>query len=366
MNATATENERFWPMAGSALLLVEAILVGIGLAYPAALAAGADADDAARASLERSFAYAALGASLAGAAALAVGMLDRRTASWAWGFAALPIVYVVLQSVPRAVSGEVRAVAAFAAAAGAAVVWAFVLRRLTARAQYVTCVGALVVVGLFFRLWEPPPPKPLPIRQSLVEHFPRQLAGWSGEVRMLDKNTETELGADQYLNLALRLPDGREGMAFITYNASAWSNIPHVPWVCMVQSGYVKKQAEEREIPIERFPGQPQKEIPVNVLLFEPKPGLQSPPALMLQYFNVGGTYTASREWARVLGTRGSFTHRGSYLSQTQVAVWLRPGDAADPMSRGSEAYRLAVSLLNEVVPLLETEYYPKPESPGG
>jgi hypothetical protein len=79
----------------------------------------------------------------------------------------------------------------------------------------------------------------------------------------------------------------------------------------------------------------------------------------MLQYFNVGGTYTPSREWARVLGTRGSFTHRGSYLSQTQVAVWLKPGDTADPMSRDSEAYRLAVALLNEVVPLLEKEYYP-------
>jgi hypothetical protein len=351
--------------AGIALLLVEALLVGLALARWD-VAPDADADTVSRAARERAFTWVALVAALGGAAALAVGALGDRYASWAYGLAGVPIVYLCMQTVPRAVSGEAQAVAAFVVSASAAVVYVGVLRRLTARAQYMTCLGVLASVGLFFRLWEPPPPKALPLRQSLVDHFPRELAGWSGEHRPLSTNTEKELGADEYLSLELHLPDGRRGLIFVTYNASAWSNIPHVPWVCMEESGFEKTGSEERDVMIERFPGRPRKEIPVNVLLFEPKPGVEAPPALMLQYFNVGGTYTPSRDYARMLGTRGSFTQEGSYLSQTQVAVWLAPGDRTDPMSRSSEAFGLAVRLLNEVVPLLESEYYPKLDANGG
>jgi len=367
MNETAVKSERFWPVAASVLLLAEAVLAGIGLARAVELPPGADeAEAVARAGRERSFGYVAVAASAAGAAVLLAGALKRRCVPWAWGAAGLPVIYVAMQTVPRAVSGEMLEVAAFVVAAGAAVAYAWVLRGLPARAQYGTCLGMLAVAGLFFHLWEPPPPKPLPLRRSLAEHFPRRLAGWSGEHQALDKNQEAVLGADEYLNMGLRSLDGREGMVFITYNANAWSNIPHVPWVCMTQAGFVKTQSEERQIAIEDFPGRPGKEISINVLLFEPKPEVRSPPALMLQYFNVGGAYTASREWARVLGTSGSFTHQGSYLSQTQVAVWLVAGEGGDPMAKDSEAYRMAVGLLNEVVPLLEREYYPKREGSGG
>jgi hypothetical protein len=79
----------------------------------------------------------------------------------------------------------------------------------------------------------------------------------------------------------------------------------------------------------------------------------------MFQYFNVGGVYTYNREWTRVLATSGSIGQQGSFLSQTQVAIWLPPGDKEDPMAKNSAAYRMGLEFLNVLVPLLEREHYP-------
>jgi hypothetical protein len=226
-------------------------------------------------------------------------------------------------------------------------------------------LGILVAAGMvalaILSMDEPPP-----IRQSLVKHFPRTLAGWTGEHEALEKSIETALGTDEYLNLQLQLPDGRRGMVFVTYNANAWSNIPHVPWVYMVNAEFKRTRwIGERDIPIEKFPGGPGKKIKVNVLLLEPQAGVEAPPALMLLYFNVGGEYTPNRELALWLGTSGNSTQQGSYLSQIEVAVWLAPGETGDPMVSDCKAYHLAVELLNEIVPILEKEYYPRPEISG-
>jgi hypothetical protein len=219
-------------------------------------------------------------------------------------------------------------------------------------------------VAGFFQFWEPPPPKPVPIRQSLRDHFPRELGPWRGEFRALDAATEKQLGADEYLNLDLReASTGRQGLVFVTYSANAMSNIPHVPWVCMTQAGYLLKRMDQRDVLVRALGN---KEFRVNVAYFEPKPNVPGPPALMLQYFNVGGTYTTSREIARFLGTTGSIGQRGSYLSQTQVAVWLEEKRGEDPMAKTGDAYQAALGLLEQVAVVLETAFYPELGAPGG
>jgi hypothetical protein len=85
----------------------------------------------------------------------------------------------------------------------------------------------------------------------------------------------------------------------------------------------------------------------------------------MFQYFRVGDTYTWNRQIARFLATTGSLG-RGSFLSQTQVAIWLAPGDTQDPMDKSSPAYRLGLQILDLLVPLLERGYYPDLRGPEG
>jgi hypothetical protein len=134
------------------------------------------------------------------------------------------------------------------------------------------------------------------------------------------------------------------------------SNIPHVPWVCMTQNGYRLAASREDDLGIPAVPG---REIRANVLLFEKDVDGRRVRALMFQYFNVGRHYTPNRQIARALATTGSLSQRGSYLSQTQVAITLGPDDAADPMAKDSAPYQMGAALLNAVVPLLEREYYP-------
>ena len=382
MQASEATKSKGWALATSGVLAAALVLVtgitfsdaggvtraeseAVTLAEAASGSSDADrkaaANDARRraAMLRRQldFGYGAMTAAAIGVATLVGGALSEKHRAWCWGAGALPIVYLVLYAVPGAMSGALWPVVGLVVSLVSAGAYVGVARQLGHRAQYGASLGALATIGLFFQVWEPPPPKPVPLVKSLVEHFPRTLGGWRGMHGVLDKAIEEQLGTDEYLNLQLRSPEGdREGGVFITYNANAMSNVPHVPWVCMTQAGFVKKRQDTRDIVIPAIKG---KEIPVNVLYFEPKPGVNRPPALMLQYFNVGGRYTTSRELARFLGTTGSLGQKGSYLSQTQVAVWLKPGETEDPMAKDSAVYRQALMLLNEIVPLLEKEYYP-------
>jgi hypothetical protein len=260
-----------------------------------------------------------------------------------------------MYATPLALRREPLDVVTFLVAAGAAAVYGRILWGVRDRFQYGACLGALGTVAVFFQFWEPPPPKPLPIRQSLERQFPRELGTWRGEFVRLDETTEKYLAADDYLNLRLRDgATGRAAMVFVTYSANAMSNVPHVPWVCMTQAGFLLKRSDQRDVILRPLGN---KEVSVNVLYFEPKEGVEGPPALMLQYFNVGHRYTTSREAARWLATMGSL--RGSYLSQTQVAVWLEEGEKGDPFAKDGPVYGTALALLEQVAVILEREFYP-------
>jgi len=377
MKETTPAGGKGWAIATCVALAVVLALAICGVASDRPVAAKAEAEAAAlanasspsevqqavnRAAVFRLQVLLAIGASaaalIAGGGLFAGLVLPGRRNGW-WGLAVVPLTYILMYASSRVFLGEIRvwAVAVFAAALAAVAGYGFVVRRLGDRVQYVQCLGTLAVVALFLQVWEPPPPKPVPLVKSLVQHFPRTLAGWHGTHAALDKATEEQLGADEYLNLQLASPQNdRDAGVFITYNANAKSKVPHVPWVCMENAGYIKKRGEVRDVIID---GLGNREIQVNVLFFEPKPGVTRPPALMVQYFNVGGTYATSRELAIWLGAMGSRGQEGSYLSQTQVTVWLKPDETEGSMAKDSTVYRQAVVLLNEIVPLLEKEYYP-------
>ncbi|MBL7139522.1 MAG: exosortase-associated EpsI family protein [Planctomycetes bacterium] len=279
---------------------------------------------------------------------------------WAVALAAAPVVYLALATAPVAVSREPLPVARLLVALATVGVYVRVARRLGRLPQYGLCCAALGVTAGFFLLWEPPPPKPVPIARPLIGlrgDLLAQLPGWTGEHEALPASIEDVLGADAYLNLRLRSKAGPyEVQVFVTYNANAMSNIPHVPWVCMAQAGY--RLAEKNEADL-LHPTKKGKEIKANVILFEPGEGMAPQQALMFQYFNVGGEYQTDRQVARVMAASGAIGRRGSYLSQTQVAVYMPQMLAGNAMERTSEPYQLGVRFLDVIVPLLERDYYP-------
>jgi len=286
--------------------------------------------------------------------------------AWAVAATAAPAACAVLCAAPEAVSREALPLARLVATLLATAAWLVVARPLPWRLQYGVCVACLAVAALFFTWWEPPPPKAVPLARHLAlleKELLAKLPGWTGEERKMSKIIEGQVGADEYLSLDLTPPGGGARVTvYITYNANAMSQIPHVPWVCMTQSGYALKDVRQDGVAIGSIPG---RELRPNVLLFEGGTGRDRARALMFQYFRVGDTYTWNRQIARFLATTGSLG-RGSFLSQTQVAIWLAPAEGGDPMDKSSPAYRLGLQILDLLVPLLERGYYPDLRGPEG
>jgi len=306
-------------------------------------------------------AVAAIVLAAGGAALFALVATGRAPAARAAPALVVPVALLLLHAAPLAVTLEPWRLARLGVAAGGVAAylgWAAGLRRTLP--GYATCLAALGTAAGFFAVWEPPPPKPVPIAQPLARLGPAMAArmpGWQGRHESLPPDIEKVLGADEYLNLMLESPqEPYRILVFVTYNANALTQIPHVPWVCMTQAGFRLVEIRQDGVPI---PGAAGREIEPNVMLFERSDGVSVARAVMFQYFRVGDTYTSGRQVARFLATAGSRGHQGSYLSQTQVAVWLPAGETGDALAKNSRAYCLAVEFLNVLVPLLEADYYP-------
>lgn len=299
-------------------------------------------------------------AGVSGAAVLVATGLGRVRSPWVLVAGAAAVVYLTLSAAPSAVSAEAMPVARFlvsVAALGAYLAAAMPLGRLP---QYGLCCAAMGVAAVFFLLWEPPPPKPVPIARPLTELADDLLArmpGWKGEHQSIEPAIEDVLGADAYLNLSLFSPDSPYRVqVFITYNANAMTNIPHVPWVCMTQAGYRLAERRLDDVP---HPAEQGRELKANVILFRPGEGMKRMGAIMFQYFNVGGTYEVNRSMARIRATSGAIGREGSYLSQTQVSVFVPMTESKDALQRGSRPYALGRRFLETLIPLLEQQYYP-------
>jgi hypothetical protein len=356
MDVTTEPVNRSWALAGAVLM-----------AAAAALALVDALDDVWGA-------WVGIGAGVAGAAVFALVAVRPTASRWLIVAGGAAVAYLVLNAAPAAVSLEFLPVLRLGVSLTAGLVYLRLAVPLAGMLGYGLCCAALGVMAVFFLLWEPPPPKPVPIARPLIglkddlsEALaakarnaglpPSVSADWTGQHQPLDEATEDMLGADEYLNLWLSSPTSPYNVqVFVAYNANAMTNIPHVPWVCMVQSGFRLVTLRQDDI---MHPTRDGAELSPNVAVFEPGEGMRPTAAVMFQYFNVGGTYEANRQLARILATSGSIGRTGSYLSQTQVYVYVPLDQARGALDRDSEPYLLGRTFLETLVPLLEARYYP-------
>jgi hypothetical protein len=316
------------------------------------------------------FDWIGVGAAAAGVLLLVLVALGRPSTLWLRVAAIAPITFLVLCASPQALSRDWLPLLRWGLAVGAMAAYLPVVLILPGRLQYGVCCSVLGVAAVFLNQWEPPPPRPVAIakplallEQSLVQQLnqPHEFAvvrgPWAAKAIRLSKDVEVSLGADDYIQLQLQAAGAPYRVTvFVPYYANARSLVPHVPWVCMTQAGFRVVENRQDDVAIRSIPG---KEIQPNVILAEGGEGQNREQALIFHYFNVGGTYTSSREMARALATSGAIGRTGSFLTQTQVIVWLPPQDKENPLSKNSPAYQLGIEMLNILVPLLEKEHYP-------
>jgi len=344
MGASAVHAKPAWSFAAAAPLLAAAVLALVDALAPSGV--WSDGLDAA--------------AGVAGAAVLVLLGARLLRSPWVLVAAGTPVGYLMLSTSPEAVSLEPMPMARLSVSAAALVLYLVAAQPLGPLHQYGLCCAAMGVAAGFFLLWEPPPPKPVPIARplkGLKDDLLAEMPGWEGEHQRLPPAIEDALGADTYLNLDLSSPESPYRVqVFVTYNANAMTNIPHVPWVCMTQAGYRLKERRQDPVP---HPTNRGKELEANVILFHPGQRMLRTAALMFQYFNVGGTYEWNRQVARIRATSGAIGQEGSYLSQTQVSVFLPMTEAKDAPERSSRPYVLGRKFLETIIPLLEEKYYP-------
>jgi len=344
MNVSTIETRRPWLFAAAVLLAAAASLALVDAVAPSG--AWSDALDA------------AAGAAGAVVAVLLGARLLR--SPWVLVAAGAPVVYLVLSTAPKAVSLDAMPVVRLVVSLAVLVVYLVAAVPLGHLPQYGLCCTAVGVAAVFFLAWEPPPPKPVQIARPLIglrDDLLANMPGWTGEHQELDSAIEDVLGADAYLNLSLSSQDSPYRVqVFVAYNANAMTNIPHVPWVCMTQAGYRIVEKRKDDVP---HPAKSGKELKANVILFRPSQGMPPTGALMFQYFNIGGTYEVERSLARIRATSGAIGRKGSYLTQTQVSVFLPMTEAKDAMERSSQPYTLGRTFLETLIPLLEQRYYP-------
>lgn len=308
------------------------------------------------------FAWIGVGAGVVAVALLAAGAGGWVGAAWMFVAALAAVAFIVVNAAPLVVAEEQSLLTAaahyghFAAAVGAALACLAVLRRLEYQVHYAACCSVLGAMGLFFVWWEPPPPIPLPPQRPISELADALVPpGWEAHRVELDPIIARKLGADEYLQLALRPPDSRRELSlFVPYYSDAMSNIPHVPQVCMRGAGFGPAGHREGSLVVAAKAG---KEVKLNLLAFRTPDG--SSAVLMFHYLNVGWTYFRDRQRARVAATTGALGETGSYMSQTQVVIPLDPVDFENPLSEDTEAYRRGAELLQHVIPILEERYYP-------
>ncbi len=341
------------------------VLTSKGEPVPSALRLAAKAEARlGQARMNQVFSWAGVAAGAVAAALLAAGAAGLSGAPWMLAGALAAVAFIAVNAAPIVVAEKDSALAVatdyghFAAAACAAMACFAALRGLDHRVHYAACCSVLGAVGLFFAWWELPPPVPLPPQRPIADLASALVPpGWSAEPIELDPIIEGALGADEYLQLSLRPPGGRREVSlFVPYYSDAFSNIPHVPQVCMRAAGFEPTGDREGTLLV---PGLAGREVPLNLLAFR-RPNAPLQVVMMMQYLGVGWTYFRDRQAARLAATTGALGEEGSYMSQTQIVVPLLPGEADDPLSEESEAYDLGRQLLQHVVPILEDRYYPR------
>jgi hypothetical protein len=187
-----------------------------------------------------------------------------------------------------------------------------------------------------------------PLRRNF-DGFPREFLGyqWSKN-KPLDEDTERVLNAKAYLNReGFRSRDKSLAMLWVSYFGESETLVEHEPQVCMAAGGWSLPYGIHRTtVPMPPGPDGKSWDLPVNVYLFRKDVNR----LFLVNTYCVNGTYTNSRDEARILSRRGV-----GFYAQTRVTIRLgdvewgrlraRMGSRADPYAPARDRGQLEAEL---------------------
>jgi len=101
-------------------------------------------------------------------------------------------------------------------------------------------VAAVLSVGVAAAFLLAPPRERIEVARDSFSIFPRTLADWSGSAQMLDREVETVLGADDYVNITYSSPEEASYVNFFAawYRTQTEGTGIHSPEVCLPVGGW--------------------------------------------------------------------------------------------------------------------------------
>lgn len=238
-----------------------------------------------------------------------------------------------------------------------------VFEELKRQPGFLACVALLLVFLATYKTWAwvskvqfvkeaVPLRKPL---DQLEQHklFPYRLL----ESRPLKPEMEETLGTKQYISWMLEDTSASPGAPdrflslFVTYYTGNPNQVPHVPEVCYLGSGFEVQDATYLDVPVPSLGGG--FKVPMQVLEFQRSKLFENRESRIVMYtFQVNGQFAPGRREA--IAVLSNPLDKYAYFSKLEITFGTQ-----DIMPSKDVALRAGERLLQVVVPVLLKEHWP-------
>jgi hypothetical protein len=213
------------------------------------------------------------------------------------------------------------------------------------------------ILGLEFRK------QPIPLRRPLDQLDPAKLLPryQLAASHSLNPDVLDELGTDQYLNATLRDTSRGENdplalaRVFITYYTGDPDQVPHVPDVCYLGSGFERRSSDKLYLDVPEL-GPLGRHVPVRVLTFGKRSLAASQEIVVLYLFSANGSFESDRQRLRLL--LGNPFERYAYFSKVEISFL----GLAEPQ----QTIQAGLSVLRKLLPILVHDHWPDWQNPLG
>ena len=182
-----------------------------------------------------------------------------------------------------------------------------------------------------------------------------------------DKDILDALGTEDYIQWVLEDVEAADDspvcrvVLFVTYYALA-DRVPHVPEECYAGRGYKSPESDAMKLAVSQI--STKQKVPGTHLVFQKTGSIVADERFSAFYlFNVSGTYAAGRNSVRLALNKNMFA-KHSYFSK--VEWFFLTSSGVRSYLEGDEATKAGEKLLAVILPILESEHWPKENTEAG
>lgn len=170
------------------------------------------------------------------------------------------------------------------------------------------------------------------ISPEVLEQFPMQIGGWTGQEQPIDEAVVRATDTDGHISRRYSRGNGAESVwLYVAYGVKARDLMPHRPEVCYTGAGWTLVDRRLMELPLSDGT-----KLPCNVLQFS-RGAFNKKTVVVLDYYIVDGQYCHDVSLLRSKAFLGSGTV--DHVAQVQVVASVTPNLPADSAGRSVHAF---------------------------